>query len=901
MEQTQIIESTNKKTKEKKTINWWKVLEYSMPAIFAICFYVLAMVIRGVYPFGPNSIGYIDYNDGLVPAYTSLWDVFHGTSNFFVDWNLGAGGAVYASFISNSFLSPLSWLIAIFSREQIVFGIAFLVLVKLALMATTAYYCFKKYFPNVNKWILLMFSLVWTFSGWTMVHMTNIGWLDIMILLPLLMISAKKLIEEGKSFWFVIILSYMLMLSYYISYMLLVGIVVVATVYVCTIANNKKKVASTLFFAIIISILISMVAFIPSCITSLQAHRFANVEGGGRIELIEMFFSKTSTIIMYSVPFVFFVRLLLTYKKDKNNVLFFMISFIFLIAGLFIEPINKMWHTGSYFSFPYRYSFVIIMFMIFASLYYINKYFYTEQETPTEPTPIDQPTNKKLINWNNSLLIAFIFNFLFIVLICAIVGMKIIPYQETKFTQFAPYLLLFVITYLLIEFALRNKNKKLNLGKLRGAIIIVVVCLVQCFSLLVGYVSAGSSSNISRVTNAFEINTSKLEQGYKLKDKDAIYNYNFPYLTKYPSLSTWIHISSEEQFQGHSKLGFNSLSTILLSSGGTMMSDALTGNKYVLSLETLSDKYYSLLDSFDYVVQNNGKPETLTTYLYEYKFDINKAYTTNVDLGKLLSDKTDRLEIQNILFKSLYNQTEDIVTSTTFTITETKEQFIITISTTEGQSVIANNDGEIFITEVNGIQKKFGIGLLDFGIATSDTLELKIEKSDNKTITTDDLAKLKFACFDNDKFISAHSSLQTNEVDLEIAGTSINISVNNTLGHKYVFIPNINLKNMQGTLNGEDVKVQSAIDGFMMIELEEGENKITLNHQPQLFKICLIITLVAIVIFAIFSVLNWKFNLANRKAIIWIGFIGACTILLAVGFLVYLKPLFNFFKILILG
>ena len=130
MEQT--ITNTQEKTQPKKKIDWWKVLEYSMPAIFVICFYVFAMIIKGVYPFGANSIGYIDYNDGLVPAYTSLWDVFHGTSNFFVDWNLGAGGAVYASFISNSFLSPLSWLIAIFPREGIIFGIAFLVIIKLA-------------------------------------------------------------------------------------------------------------------------------------------------------------------------------------------------------------------------------------------------------------------------------------------------------------------------------------------------------------------------------------------------------------------------------------------------------------------------------------------------------------------------------------------------------------------------------------------------------------------------------------------------------------------------------------------------------------------------------------------------------------------------------------------------
>ena len=101
-----------------------------------------------------------------------------------------------------------------------------------------------------------------------------------------------------------------------------------------------------------------MVAFIPSAVTSLQGHRFSGEAEASAHELYQYMGSKLAVLLMTGVPFVFFVKLLATYKKDKKNVLFFMISFIILTAGVLIEPINKMWHTGSYFSFPFRYSFI---------------------------------------------------------------------------------------------------------------------------------------------------------------------------------------------------------------------------------------------------------------------------------------------------------------------------------------------------------------------------------------------------------------------------------------------------------------------------------------------------------------------------------------------------------------
>lgn len=887
---------TKKITKKpRKKVNWWKVLEYSLPALISMAIFFFAMIIKGISPFGSNHIGYIDYNDGLVPAYTKLWDVLHGQGGAFVDWNLGAGGSFVTSAVVNSFLSPISLLIGIFPRESIMHAIAFLVIVKLALMSTTAYLCFKKFFPKISQWILLLFSLTWTFSGWTLVHFTNIGWLDIMILVPLLMMAMEKLVKEGKIFWSVIVLSYMLILSYYISYMVLVGVVVIATIYICTLATEKKKVAANLFWTILISILISAFAFIPSCLTSLQGHRFESTTSAGAESLFSYFFTKLSTIIMFALPVVFFMRLLCTYKKDKKVVLFFILSFVFCSIGLIIEPINEMWHTGSYYSFPFRYCFVIIMLMIYGSLYYINKYFGKE---PQENSIEETNQTKSKAYWVVALLPPILGAALVVTILLGIMATLFIPYRSMTINNAILYIILFATSYGAIELMLRLKSKKLVFGKITGGVLIFVFSLLQIFALTVGFVGLNGDSNTERITNAFNIDVSQLEQGYKIKDREANYNYNFGYLIDYPTLSTWIHISSEEQFQAYNNLGYNSSSTILFSSGGTIMTDVLLGNKYVLSLEELNDAYYSVLDQFVYVDETSKEEKIM--YLYEINFDIPQAFMTNINLSQVLADSNDWFEAQNILYKSIYQGEDDIMETleNVATLSESDDEIKIEISVPTDKNIyLASSYLNKIDAKINGKERVLYYGLNDLGFVENGKIEIIIDNSAGDY----DIETLKsiftYGGFDFEKFATANNNMLGNyDVKIELASNSISVVLQNNANYKYVFVPFVNLKNMVATNNGETVIVANGLTNFMFIELKEGENNITISYQPQYLKICCIVTLISIAIFALFSILNWKFKLSNNKVLIWIGFIGACAIVLAVGVLVYAKPLlYDFF------
>ena len=112
-------------------------------------------------------------------------------------------------------------------------------------------------------------------------------------------------------------------------------------------------------------------------------------------------------------------------------------------------------------------------------------------------------------------------------------------------------------------------------------------------------------------------------------------------------------------------------------------------------------------------------------------------------------------------------------------------------------------------------------------------------------------------------------------------------------------MPYVNLSDMSGVLNSNNIEINTVFDTFMLIELVNGDNNIILSHTPLLIKICALVTLIAVLIFIICSIINKFFHISNSKFVVWFGFIGGCLILLIVGFLVYLKPLFNFFMTLL--
>ena len=83
--------------KEKKKFKIDKYLIYII--ILTILGFGVIFRISDIFPFGTKPVNLIDFDSGYVPVYYKLWDVLHGQSTLWFDWNLGLGLNGFGSII----------------------------------------------------------------------------------------------------------------------------------------------------------------------------------------------------------------------------------------------------------------------------------------------------------------------------------------------------------------------------------------------------------------------------------------------------------------------------------------------------------------------------------------------------------------------------------------------------------------------------------------------------------------------------------------------------------------------------------------------------------------------------------------------------------------------------------
>ncbi|MCL2539888.1 MAG: YfhO family protein [Firmicutes bacterium] len=837
--------------------HWKTIWEYSLPPLVTLVLLSVFLAVKGVYPFGGGAVGLIDYYHGLVPSYTYLWDMLHGNASIFYSSALGGGGNIFASGIMNSFLCPILWLVALFPRETLAFNIVFIIAILFLIIAFTSYFCFKRLFPNVNKYYLLFFSIMWTFSAWMLVHYTNVGWLTIIALFPLLVLALRYLIQKNKITPFVIVFAYSLMLSYYISFMILVALVAVALIYILMLVKeNKKKTAAALGYGLIFSLLISMIAFAPSLIAGLGSFRIDS--GGSAQVLYENFGSKLFMIIAFPLPLVLIAMYFIKhFKTDKRMALVFIAVLAVLLSGLVFERINAMWHTGSYYSFPYRYSFVILFALLFMALYYINKFDWRHDF---------KEIKSKFIS---ALLIpGFAVTYIFLSLVS--LGLNH-PYQTLSLATTLLVLALSGTGAALYVLFLKQKRTTLkHIG-------VCAVAFVTIFSLTFAYFGDRFyEEHHNQIQTNFSISTSGLELPYRIKDKDNVLYPNYPLMLNYPSLSTWIHISPNDQTLAYRYLGYNEYGVVLTDQGGSLFSDLLLGNRYVLSLDpSLSSVVYTKIDEFQ------GAENKL--YMYEHNFTLPyvQLFDKALDISEL--NESSILDAQNEIYQALLGTNQNIINTIPFVSEAVGEDMKITVNVTELQNLylqfpygtkaflLVDDDNKIAINN----------GLFDLGIFEDETVEFLISVD---SLEDAQLSTIKIADVQNLSHVA-----NNNFANYQITRSGIKFTITSA-GSSQAFVPITWLADYSVKVNGQVGEISKAFTSFVVVQLHDGANVIEVDFTPQLFNVGALISIIALILVIALYILNRFFRLLDKRTFQWIGTSLGGIIVLAIGFLVFLQP-----------
>lgn len=805
-------------------------IKFLIPSIITIVILLILFYIQGLYPFSNNSIVQVDADYQYIPILYRIYDFLHGSASIIYD-DIGLGNNIYISMIiQGSIFSPLSLLLYFTSRENLINYFNIIVIIKMSLLCLTSYIYINNTY-KINEYYKVLFSILYTFSGWVLLNYFNIMWLDSVILFPLIVMYLNKLLKEEKYIGYIITLSLSLIISYYISYFILLFILFYSYIYIFLKIDKskRKKIIFILGISTLISILISCFSLLPALYQTFISSRIDSITSNS--SLLDNFMNKSLFILFSPIFIILFISLLFRFKQDKKNIYIFIILIILFGIGLFIEPINLGLHLGSYWSFPYRYSFITLFILLNASIYYISKY------------QINGITKYKITR--GILLITIISLLLYLnnkYYNDVIDSQIVLDFNNIEvYYKIITIFLLITITILL----------SLSYKGLTRYILLSIVSIIQIFIFSSYSMYYNSGYFLTKNSNIINSNLNLENNLYRYKMAYTDYTPDYGFIYNVSTLDNWIHILPSNQINIYNKLGYGNTDTCIRSYGGTIFTDWLFNVGYLLDNgdNNINNNMYTLIDNYD------------NYYLYKYNYNSSFGIVYNKENELENIEYLNNFTLQNKIYQNLFNTDKEIINISNYVVEENDYHYKLNYSINELENIYIYLYNKIDYIIVNNkyISITDDYYIIDLGMYSED-IEIEIYYSDTDYLSYD-IGTIKYSDIMN---------LKGNVSNVFKIESGYNINVYNDLENGYLFLPLNNIPGLEININNRKVNIESYLDNFVSIKLDEGQNTIEIKYHMPLFKLGIILSIIGIICLIILKNIPYNKIILNITSYIYI-------------------------------
>jgi len=814
--------------------------KYLLTGIITTVILCIIFFIKDIFPFGNNSIIWSDMHEQITALYYHFYDAVRGSKSILVDFTSG-GGVNFVGIMAYYILSPFSLILLLFPRELVENAVSIVVMLKIVLSSITCLYFISKYFKKVNTSYQIFLSLLYAFSSYTLSLYIITPWMDLVYLFPILLIGLRKLLDLEDTKTYIIVLTLCLIFSFYVSFMVLIFIIFASLIYLYVYKKeNIKKSISRLGVSTVISILISSIVLVPTFLqigSSQRAGFDLDVILNSRLGPLS---DKVSFLFMSGILIASILLLLLNYKKHKKFISFLLPLLILVGLPIIIEPINKMWHFGSYVYFPYRYGFILIFLLIIGASYYLNE---VSDNNIKNKLGKYLPVLSLLITIFSMIAIYIKFD---TVILEAIENLTLTRDKRALISLFLIFALVVVTTF--ITFFINKKNNKFTITYI--GILTISTVFFNLYFYIGGYDPEGKLS--LQYDQMLELSDLKdITGNYYVKEinRDLISNYGM--VTGLNTYSNFTSLTDKTNYITMQKLGYDSYWMDTQSIGGNLFTDYILAQKYIISNSEYNNEYY------------NYKDNKLGINLYEFKEEMPYGYIIKDNVS--LEDISNSFEASNLIYQSIVGNgnifdtyqlftsgKEDIALYKKDLILEDKiyiegnKTLYLEIFTGFDNALRVNNYGA-FDVYVNGklLLNKFPNdernGSISLGTFNDELVDIKIV-----SLIDTELKSIAVGALDLETF---------NEfINREKQDTSVEINDNNirvkTTGKKgdILFLPITYLEGYSS--NHEIFRVY---DNFLGIRLNEGENNIEIKYIPKGLILGAVLTLIGILLYFVWT------------------------------------------------
>lgn len=622
---------------------WAPLTALTLSALFLL----FSFALQGFYPFGSHTVSWCDMDQQVVPLLLNFRDIFTGHGSLFYSFQ-NAGGMNFWGVFFFFVASPFSFLTLLVPKSQMLLFMNILVILKTACCAATAAIYLTQSHPKLRPGFAVLLSLFYAFSGYLLLFYQNIIWLDMAYLFPLLLLSFEHLMFRQKALPYILVLSLMMIVNYYISYMIILFTLLYFGLNLSSMSGSRRKETAVLFLiASFIAALLTAVIWLPSFLQYLSSGRDISIIKS----LIESdFFTRFETVLPILFPFIGVLAIILydlghrslptgTDLRVRPRIYVFL--FILMLLPLVIEPINKMWHTGNYQSFPARYGFITI---------FIGIVLCSEQLQVSPPLP--SKTSRRPMILRN--LLPFVF--LLLILIYAIFARQYLTAQFSDLTKyihtlwgnmdsFYALLLPTLLSAFLYVFFYRSYYRRLLSSRVFILLCTLLFAVESYFNLNVYMLSVDPEEHNQSFSAAVELTefTPPKEQDdsfYRVKLNQKYIDVNLLGGLSFPSLGHYTSLTSEDYMYTMKTLGYSSYWMEVGGYDGTAFSDA-----------ALSVAYR--------IVWNENQPSALF-YGDTYAVEKTPSYLgLGIPTSESLDDTNEldtltRLQVQELLFQKIF-------------------------------------------------------------------------------------------------------------------------------------------------------------------------------------------------------------------------------------------------------
>lgn len=862
--------------KDNKSL-FQRVKLYAIPGLITCAVIVFIYVFKGIWPFGANRIDYFDNMQQVAPLYAHLWDWMHGKASLWFDWYTGFGTNVSMSISAFSMLSPFNLLLYLFPRTLILESISVLTLVKMIFMAVAMYAYINKKYNSLSYNMKVVFSLMYTFCGYTVLYGSCFTpWMDIVALFPLLMLAYENMMQTGKKLFYIIMVAIIFIINYYLGAMSLVYIFLISGAYVLLMSKKEKikEHAWNLGIGTVAGLGLSCFVLVPVMMQLSGSQR-----GGSGQGIVSQYIGWIKSAIISDGQMAAFQRWMMLYGmafaaaviimglkkfKEEKNTIRYMISLLLIsLLPIVVEGINLMWHFGSYNGYTLRNGYIVAFTLITVAAYFAQRMF-------EEVTADKKQLVKQLVIFVVAAAVyAVIYN--------------IIPSNDIILAAFILFIAIFIAAFIFYN----KKLKKDGIGFDFNTIIAIVAIevFIGAYSLIgppkfyeyEPYQYGDYVQAANEVKDSLDIEESVTE---RIVNPDISLNANYPLILRRSAMSSFTAALQSDTQSYSKKFGYSKYFLWLLDSGGTVFTNSLFHVTQAVNVNELDSQMYTAVRSDgDYTLYD-------ANYKLPFAMSVNKNITRQ-DFGGNWED------LHNIFYKALTNDTQDIVNGMSYTKKESsvireynvradgKQAVYINIVDVNNRNTDANAswlissmhiyvNGEAVLVPTLGDVKNtayftdYNNNLVYLGTFENEDFTIKVEYDDPWYLK---VSEVSFAGLDMDKMQSLVDKHADDYCETSYTSDSLTVKLNGSGVNNMALIPVVYSDNWNVKVNGKKVKAKSVCGLFTGVDIHAGENVIEMTFEPKGKKAGMLISL-ATLIMMIASALILKFTKLKVPALL---------------------------------